>query len=147
MRPKMHGIIDAGFALRLQAALGLRHERRKHRQQYVAVVRFAEGILEPGQTFGASVQRRLALLEALERVAKPLTSDAKIVKAPLIAQVEADREPARFAQARLQDSACNLDGAVCAAQIDALRFQVLTGESRAAQAAVRAPRCLGLAFA
>ena len=71
--------VNVRFAFLAKAPLRLRHRRWKHREQNVAVVRLSQCILQEREAFRSCLQRRLAILETLERVAQALARDAKVV--------------------------------------------------------------------
>lgn len=87
LSPEPNGPVDVRFAFVAKAPLGLRHRRRKHREQHVAVVRFAQRVLQERESLRGCLQWRLAIFKTLERVAQTLARDAKVVQASLIAML------------------------------------------------------------
>lgn len=65
-------------------------------------MRFAERVLQERKAFRDRLQRRLAILEALERIAQTLACDAKVVQAVLIAVIETGCEAPYFIRAGFQ---------------------------------------------
>jgi hypothetical protein len=94
--------LDVRLTFVAKAALSLWHRRRKDREQHIAIVRFAERVLQERKAFRDRLERRLAILEALERVAQTLARDAKVVQAVLIAVLETGCEVPYFTRAGFQ---------------------------------------------
>ena len=89
------------LALGAKAVLGLRHRGWKNGKQHVAIVRFAQRILQEREGLRRRFERRLEFAKALQRIAKALARDAKIVKAQLIAPPQAAGKPPNLAQASM----------------------------------------------
>jgi len=102
LRPQHAGPIDRAPHLGAKAVLGLRHRRpgewraarrdRALRQRNPAKARRISPALS---------KRRLEFAKTVQRIAKALARDAKIVKPQLIAPLQAAGKPPNFAQASM----------------------------------------------
>jgi hypothetical protein len=101
LRPQRAGPIDARLTLGAKTVLGLRHRGWKDGEQDVAIVRFAQRILQEREGLRRRFQRRLEFAKALQRIAKALARDAKIVKRQSFALLQAAGKPPNLAQASM----------------------------------------------
>src|SRR5580704_9338515 len=101
LRPQDAGPIDARLALGSKTLLGLRHPGRQNREKHVAIVGFAQRLLQQCEGLRLGLQRRLEVVKALQRIAKALARDAKIMEPPLVAPLQAAGKPSNLAQASM----------------------------------------------
>lgn len=89
--PDCNGSIDGRFSLGTQSAFGRRHRGRQDREQPVAIVRFAERILQRRKTLRSRFKRRIQRFKAFEGIAKAFACDSKVVKALLVTRPQTGR--------------------------------------------------------
>jgi hypothetical protein len=109
-------------ALALQAALSLRHARRKNRQQNVAVMRLTERILQLCKALRDFLKGRIDRVEAFQCVAQPLARDPKVVKALPVSPFQARGQIPSFTRAQLNNTSDDVAHVADAVEVDWLRF-------------------------